>query len=170
MATDTARDLFIAGLENIHAIQRQARAMMEKVIDRLDNYPEARERLTAHLADKDNEMLRAQQILDRMGEKRSFAKDGAMSFMGGMTAAMTGAMDDDVLKSSMLTYGLANYEIAAYESLIVLGEAAGQSEAVPILKQSLSEEKAMAEWLHEHLKPTLEKYLELKAEGRDAAH
>src|SRR3569623_1862709 len=115
-ATEAARDLFDAGLQHIHAIQKDAKSMMEKVIDRLDNYPEARERLTAHLADKDNEMLRAQQILDRMGEKRSFAKDGAMSFMGGMTAAMTGAIDDDVLKSSMLTYGLANYEIAAYES------------------------------------------------------
>jgi ferritin-like metal-binding protein YciE len=169
-ATAAARELFVAGLQNIHAIQKDAKSMMTKVIDRLDNYPEARERLTAHLADKDNEMLRAEQILESMGEKRSFAKDGAMSFMGGVTAAMTGAMDDDVLKSSMLTYGLANYEIAAYESLIVLGEAAGQAEAVPILKQSLNEERAMAEWLHEHLKPTLKKYLDLKAQGRDAAH
>ena len=31
-------------------------------------------------------------------------------------------------------------------------------------------EKAMADWLHQHLKPTLEQYLELKGQGRDAAH
>ena len=81
-ATEAARDLFVAGLQNIHAIQKDARSMMTKVIDRLENYPEARERLVAHLTDKDNEMKRAEQILESMGEKASGAKDTAMSVMG----------------------------------------------------------------------------------------
>lgn len=169
-ATEAARDLFVAGLQNIHAIQKDAKSMMTKVIDRLENYPEAKERLVAHLTDKDNEMKRAEQILESMGEKASGAKDAAMSMMGSMTAAMTAPAEDDILKSSMLTYGLANYEIAAYESLIVLADRAGQADAAPILKESLQEEKAMAKWLHEHLKPTVEQYLELKGLGRDAAH
>ena len=36
-----ALKLFVAGLENIHAIQRDAKSMMLKLIDRLDNYPQA---------------------------------------------------------------------------------------------------------------------------------
>lgn len=143
---------------------------MLKVIDRLDHYPEAKQRLTAHLSDKDREMSRAEQILQRMGESPSGAKDSMFSMMGGATAMMTGAMGDDVLKSSMLTFGLANYEIALYESLIALAAPAGQPEAAPLLEQSLQEERAMADWLHQHLKPTVMRYVELSGSGRQAAH
>jgi ferritin-like metal-binding protein YciE len=91
--------------------------------------------------------------------------------MGGLTGAMTGTWVDDILKSSMVTFGLASYEICAYESMILLAQKAGQPQAVPLLKTCLSEEKAMAEWLHEHLAPTLERYLKLRSEkGHEAAH
>jgi ferritin-like metal-binding protein YciE len=165
-----ARQLFVSGLENIHAIQRDAKAMMLKLIDRLENYPEARERLKAHLGDKEREMDRAEKILADMGETSSGAKDTMFSAMGGMTGAMAGAWKDDILQSSMLTYGIASYEIALYEALIALAGPAGQPEAQGLLRESLSEERAMADWLHQHLKPTLERYLALSAEGRKAAH
>jgi ferritin-like metal-binding protein YciE len=94
-----------------------------------------------------------------------------MSMMGGITGAMTGTWIDDILKSSMVTYGLASYEICAYESMILLAEKADQPQAVSLLKICLLEEKAMAEWLHEHMAPTLERYVKLRSEkGREAAH
>lgn len=165
-----ARKLFVSGLENIHAIQRDAKSMMLKLIDRLEHYPQARQRLEAHLGDKEREMDRAETILTGMGETTSGAKDSVFSAMGGMTAAMTGGRNDDVLQSSMLTFGLANYEIALYESLITLAEPAGEPQAKGLLEASLSEEKAMADWLHENLRPTLHRYLELSAAGQTAAH
>ena len=167
---DAARKIFVAGLEDIHAIQRDAKSMMVKVIDRLDQYPEARERLMAHLGDKDREMARAEEILRRIGEKPSGAKDAMFSMMGGATAMLTGMAGDDILKSSMLTFALAEYEIALYESLLTLAEPAGAPEARPLLEQSLVEERNMADWLHEHLKPTVMRYVELKGSGRQAAH
>lgn len=165
-----ARKLFVSGLEDIHAIQRDAKSMMLKVIDRLDHYPEARNRLQAHLTDKDNEMARAERILADLGEKPSAAKDSLFSAMGGGTALMTGGLDDDVLKTSMLTFGIASYEIALYESLIALAEPSGCPQAEPLLRDSLGEERAMADWLRQNLKPTLERYLELRSSGRKAAH
>lgn len=173
MATvqEISRDLLASEARNLHAIQKNARAMMERVIDRLDDYPDARERLQAHMVDKDSEMRRLEQILGDIGEDPSALKDSAMAMMGAMSGAMTGGLEDDILKTSMATYGLASYEICAYEGMITLAEKAGQSQAVPLLKTCLEEEKAMAEWLHEHMAPTLERYLELRsAEGRDAAH
>jgi ferritin-like metal-binding protein YciE len=93
-----------------------------------------------------------------------------MSMMGGMTGAMTAGLEDDILKTSMVAYGLASYEICAYESMIALAEKSGRQDAVPLLQQCL-QEKAMAEWLHAHMASTLERYLELRArEGRAAAH
>src|SRR3569623_278079 len=71
----------------------------------------------------------------------------------------------------MLTYGLANYEIVAYEGMIALAQVAGLADAAKLLDTCLSEEKAMAKWLHEHMLPTLQRYLDLRVEvGKEAAH
>ena len=165
-----ARKLFVSGLENIHAIQRDAKSMMLKLIDRLEHYPEARARLQAHLSDKEREMDRAEKVLSDMGETASGTKDSMFSALGAMSGAMAGAWKDDILQSSMLTYGIASYEIALYESLIALAGPAGAPQAKGLLEESLSEERAMADWLHEHLKPTLDRYLQLTAEGKKVAH
>ncbi len=168
---DISRELLVNEARNLHAIQKNAKAMMKRVIDRLDDYPEAKQRLIAHLSDKENEMLRLEHILADLGQDPSSFKDSAMSAMGAMAGAMTGGLEDDILKSSMVTYGLASYEICAYEEMILLAGKADQPTAIPLLKACLSEEKAMAEWLHEHLAPTLERYLKLRNEkGHEAAH
>jgi ferritin-like metal-binding protein YciE len=167
---DISRDLLASEARNLHAIQKNAKSMMLKVIDRLDSYPDAKARLQAHLGDKDNEMHRLEQILSDLGEDASGAKDGVMSMMGAMTGLMTGGLEDDILKTSMATYGLANYEICAYEGMIQLAEKADLPAAVPLLQECLQEERAMADWLHEHMSPTLDRYLELRTQdGRAAA-
>lgn len=168
---EIARDLLASEARNLHAIQKNAKAMMERVIDRLDDYPDAKIRLRSHLADKDNEMRRLEEILADMGQDPSSLKDSAMTAMGGLTGLMTGGLEDDILKTSMATYGLAEYEICAYEGMIALAEKAEETRAVPLIKSCLEDEKAMAEWLHAHMLPTLERYLDLRSQkGRDAAH
>ena len=169
---DIAREMLANEARNLHAIQKNAHAMMVKVIDRLDSYPDAKARLEAHLTDKTNEMARLKDILASMGEDLSGFKDGTMSAMGGVTAMMTSGLDDDILKTSMLTYGLANYEIVAYEGMIQLAKEAGIPDAVAPLEKCLADEKAMADWLHEHMAPTLLHYLEVRerAGAKAAAH
>ena len=166
-----AREMLANEARNLHAIQKNAMSMMLRVIDRLDHYPDAKARLQAHLADKDNEMSRLEQILVSLGDDPSGFKDSTMSAMGGATAMLTSGLDDDILKTSMLTYGLANYEIVAYEGMIALAQVAGLADAGKLLDTCLSEEKAMAKWLHEHMLPTLQRYLDLRVEvGKEAAH
>jgi ferritin-like metal-binding protein YciE len=173
MATvqDISRELLVSDARTLHAVQKNAKAMMVKVIDRLDDYPEAKQRLKAHLTDKDNEMKRLEQILNELGQDASSMQDATMSMMGGITGAMTGGLEDDILQTSMMTYGLASYEICAYEGMIALAEKAGEMRAVPLLKTCLDEERAMADWLHQHMPGTLDRYLELRSDkGRKAAH
>ncbi len=168
---EIARDLLASEARNLHAIQKNAKAMMERVIDRLDDYPEAKIRLREHLVDKDNEMQRLEAILGSIGQDASSLKDGAMEAMGGLTGMMTAGLEDDILKTSMATYGLAQYEICAYEGMIALAQKAAVPSATPLLKSCLEDERAMADWLHAHMLPTLERYLELRSEkGREAAH
>jgi ferritin-like metal-binding protein YciE len=166
-----SRELLANDARTLHGVQKNAKAMMKRVIDRLDDYPEAKQRLVAHLKDKDNEMRRLEQILYDMGESASPVKDATMSMMGSMTGAMTAGLEDDIIQTSMVTFGLASYEICAYEGMISLAEKAGENRAVPLLRTCLEEERAMAQWLHEHMAPTLERYLELRSlKGREAAH
>jgi ferritin-like metal-binding protein YciE len=155
---------------NLHAIQKNARSMMLRVIDRLDHYPEAKARLEAHLGDKDAEMRNLERLLESEGESASGTKDALMSGMGGMTAMMTGTLDDDIIRTSLLTFGLAQYEVAAYEGMILLAKRAGKADQVALVEDCLTREKAMAEWLRTHMAPTLERFLELSEREVEAAH
>jgi ferritin-like metal-binding protein YciE len=74
------------------------------------------------------------------------------------------------VKEQLADFAFETWEIAAYNSLIALAGRAGQRPAVAILRPTLAEEEAMAKWLSEHLAPTTEKYVTLRAEGRTARH
>ena len=39
----------------------------------------------------------------------------------------------------------------------------------PLLQQCLDEERAMADWLRDHMSPTLERYLALRSAGGEQA-
>ncbi|MER9963312.1 ferritin-like domain-containing protein [Mesorhizobium sp. M0045] len=53
------------------------------------------------------------------------------------------------LDARIACFCIENYEIAAYNSLLVLAEAGGFQDPERVLKQNLSEEEAMANWLKE---------------------
>jgi ferritin-like metal-binding protein YciE len=48
-ATDTVRDHYVAGLRNQHAVEHQARELLERQIGRLEHYPDMVERMRQHL-------------------------------------------------------------------------------------------------------------------------
>ena len=43
----TAREIFVVGLRNAHAMETQARELMERQSERLDEYPEVKAKVTA---------------------------------------------------------------------------------------------------------------------------
>jgi ferritin-like metal-binding protein YciE len=57
-AHDGTRDLFIIGLKNAHAMERQAQEMLERQIDRMDKYPEIRAKLRDHLGETKEQLKR----------------------------------------------------------------------------------------------------------------
>ena len=60
--------------------------------------------------------------------------------------------------------------VAAYQGLLIVAEVAGQHAHPPsgLLRQSLKEEQAMAQWIEDHLKPTMLRYVERYAAGDTA--
>jgi ferritin-like metal-binding protein YciE len=144
---NTARDLFVVGLRNAHAMEVQARELMERQSERLDDYPEVKSKISAHLVETKEQLRRLEQCLEACGESSSSFKDSAQSFMANMQAMMHSAAGDEILKNTFANEAFENFEIAAYKSLLALCGAAGVAAAKAPLELSLKEEQRMASWI-----------------------
>src|SRR5258707_15758614 len=79
-----ARDIFIVGLRNAHAMETQAQELMERQSERLTDYPEVRARVQAHLRETEGQLNRIEQCLSSFGDSPSTIKDTTQSLMGNL--------------------------------------------------------------------------------------
>jgi ferritin-like metal-binding protein YciE len=165
---DTARDVYIVGLRNQHAIENQAVELLERQIGRLENYPEMADRMRQHLEESKQQATRIEDLLASLNTSHSTLKDMVTSFMGNVAALGHASASDEVIKNTFANYAFEHYEIAAYQSLLVVADLAGQQASASVLQQSLKEEQAMAQWIEDHLKPTMLRYVERYAAGETA--
>lgn len=154
-----AQEIFVVGLRNAHAMETQARELMERQSERLSDYPEVKARLQTHLRETDSQLRRLEQCLSSIGETTSAAKDTAQSLLGNMTAISHSMASDEILKNMFANNAFENYEIAAYKSLLAVCGPAGTDTAVTLLEQSLKEEEAMASWLDQNVAKVTLAYL-----------
>jgi len=166
--TDTARDVYITGLRNQHAIENQAVELLERQIGRLENYPEMANRMRQHLDESKQQAVRIEELLAGLNTSHSTLKDMVTSFMGNIAALGHAVASDEVVKNTFANYAFEHYEIAAYQGLLVVAEAAGQQGSASVLQQSLKEEQAMAQWIEDQLKPTMLRYVGRYAAGDTA--
>jgi len=146
-----ARDIFIDGLRNAHAMETQARELMERQSERLTDYPEVKSRVQTHLHETEGQLQRLEQCLSSLGESTSTMKDTAQSFMGNMMALGHSMAGDEILKNTFANNAFEHFEIAAYKSLLTLCGPAGADNARSLLEQSLKEEEAMASWVDQNV-------------------
>ena len=153
----TAREIFVVGLRNAHAMETQARELMERQSERLDAYPEVKAKVTAHLQETNAQLQRLDQCLDACGESASTLKDTTQSIAGNAMAVAHSMAGDEILKNTFANNAFEHFEIAAYKSLLALCSAAGMETARPLLEASLKEEERMAAWINANVeKVTLE--------------
>ncbi|CCD94868.1 conserved hypothetical protein [Bradyrhizobium sp. ORS 375] len=145
--SNKARDIFILGLRNAHAMEVQARELMERQSERMDDYPEVKAKLQTHLQETNEQLKRLEQCLSACGESSSTLKDTMQSGMANLMAMGHAMSGDEILKNTFANNAFENFEIAAYKSLLALCGAAGVEEARGPLQQSLQEEERMAEWV-----------------------
>lgn len=166
-SSSAARDVFITGLKNVHAIEVQASQIGGRQVERLENYPALRARLEQHMRETDAQMRRVEQVLRQMGDSPSALKDAVTGFMGNMAALAHAPAGDEVLKNLFADYAFESYEIASYRSLIAMAEEV-MPDAVPALRESLSEEESMSSWLGEHIEDITRQYTARTAMGQKA--
>jgi ferritin-like metal-binding protein YciE len=167
-SSETVRNIFITGLQNAHALEKEAVQLMSRQIERLENYPEMKRILQQHTAETEGQIRRLDEMLHDFGEDRSLLKDFANQVMGNMAAMAHVPMADEILKDTFANHAFENFEIAAYKSLIAMAEAAGFSRFVPGLQETLREEQKTAQLIHDQIEPITRKYLEREAQGLKA--
>jgi ferritin-like metal-binding protein YciE len=164
---DSVREVFVVGLRNAHAMEVQARELMERQIERTSDYPTVQAKLREHLRETEAQLKRLEQCLDACGESTSTLKDTAQSIAANLMAMTHAMAGDEILKNTFANNGFENFEIAAYKSLLALADLAGVPQAKSALQQSLKEEQAMAKWVEENVEKVTADYL--KHEGIKAA-
>lgn len=168
-ADETPHSLFVVGLRNAHAMEKEAMALMERQIDGIETYPEMKAKLEVHLEETRGQHERLDRILESLGEDRSAFKDVVMNLSGNLSALTASMADDAILKTTFANFAFENFETAAYRSLIKMAELDNQPAAVPLLEQSLEEEMAMARWIDEHVGDVTARYVKLSHGGTDAS-
>lgn len=169
-SSHSLRPTFVTGLQNAHAVEQQALALIDRQLDRLTSYPEVADRLRLHRVETQQQIARLDEILRSLGESRSSLKDMALNLMGNFAALSHVMAPDEILKNSFVNFAFENFEIASYRSLLALAEAGSFSPATSLLEATLKEEQAMAAWVEESIPMLTLKYVGLREEGRMASH
>jgi ferritin-like metal-binding protein YciE len=159
------KEIFVTGLRNAHAMETQAREIMERQSERLTDYPDVQAKVKSHLAETVGQMKRLEECLATFDESTSSLKDTAQSFMGNMAAMAHAAADDEILKNTFANNAFENYEIAAYTSLLAMCGPAGADNCKAALEANLREEEAMADWIRANVAKVTAVYLQRHAKA-----
>ena len=167
-SNDEVRSIFITGVKNAHALEKEAIQILERQLERLANYPEMETLVRRHLEESRQHEQRIDDVLDGLGEDRSVLKDLATQFMGNMAAIAHVPMPDEILKNTFANHAFENFEVASYKSLITMAEVAGESRFLTALQQNLREDEQAAQMIKDMVEPITRKYLERAARGEKA--
>src|ERR1700750_1248524 len=97
---ETAREVFVTGLRNQHAIENQAIELLERQVGRLENYPEMVDRMRQHLEESRQQATRIEELLAGLNSSHSTLKDMVTSFMGNVAALGHASASDEVVKNT----------------------------------------------------------------------
>ena len=165
-----ARAIYITALKNTHALELQALQIMERQVERLENYPDMEAALRRHIKETHGQRDRLEEALASLSESPSALKEGFLGFVGNMMALGHVPAQDEILKNAFANQAFENFEIAAYTSLLTIGEAAGQAAHQAAFTLSLREEEGMAKAVADLVAPTTKRYLERTLRGETASH
>jgi ferritin-like metal-binding protein YciE len=130
--------------------------------------PEIRSRLEQHVKETETQIERLGQAFSAIGEKAKAEKcEAAIGLREEHDSFKSEEKPSSpILQAFDLGSGLRveHYEIAAYRSAIAVAKVLGENECAAILKDSLTEEEAMANFLEQNASRALRK---LKAEAQE---
>ncbi|WP_431033534.1 ferritin-like domain-containing protein [Pseudomonas yamanorum] len=162
----TPQKNLIEWLRDAHAMEQQAEKMLKAQSERLEHYPDLKDRIDQHIEETLGQQKLIHDCLVRLGDSSSMLKDLTGKVMAFGQAIGGSLMSDEVVKGAMAGYVFENVEIATYTTLIAAAEAAGDKETQRACELILPQEQAMADWLLENL-PDITKAFLIRSENPD---
>ncbi|MDP4025343.1 DUF892 family protein [Methylobacterium sp. NEAU 140] len=134
MTTDI-QEIYATALRNTRVAELQGVHTMTTVLKGLEHYPDYERVTRQHLDATHGQIARLDAALKAVGESSSTLKDTVTSVAGLVSGAAHAVAGDETLKNLYAAYAYQHEQIAAYRSLGVIAEAAGQSAQVPEVPQ-----------------------------------
>lgn len=166
--SETVHDFLIAGLRDAHAMESQAVSFTKLQVDRLEHYPQLKQRIAQHLRETEAQRDRLAECLESLGSGPTAWKDVPMKLGINIQAMIHSMANDEVVKNSLVSYAFENFEASAYIALIETARLAGDAKVETVCRQNLEEEEKMAAWLKESLPTLINKYLARSSAGVQA--
>lgn len=166
--TEDIKAIYATALRNTRTLEKQGLGQIERQLSGLEHYPAYAAALHFHVKTTKEQLAGLDTALDAIGEKPSTLKEtvtGLAGTVGALGHAMAG---DETLKNLFAGYAFQYDQIAAYRSLIVIAEAAGQSAQVPHFKSAIEEETKAAERIAALIEPVTKTYLARATAGAKA--
>lgn len=155
------RDALVTGLQNAHAVTTQAVQTLEGQLSRHEHYPDLIAALQRHHDAAQTQAARLETLLSTLGEAPSGFKEGVLSFIGSASSVAHAPTEDEALKNTFAGFAFKHYEVAMYDSLIVMAERAGNVDTT-LLRENLAEVEALAAELRPLIKSVTAQYLNLE--------
>jgi ferritin-like metal-binding protein YciE len=131
-------------LEDAHAIEVQARTLLEKAIE-LGGDPQLERAYREHLEQTRGHVATIEALLEQRGESPSKLKDAALKTGALNWGAFFAAQAETPGKLAAFAYAFEHLEIGAYEHLRRIARAAGDEQVASAAEQILTEERAAAQ-------------------------
>lgn len=160
------RETLLAWLRDAHAMERATIDNLQRQIDRVGDYPQLEAKLKEHLGQSRDQLRRVEDCLHRLGADPSTVKDVTTRLTGIAQTWLAGIASDEIVKNCMATYAFENFEVAAYRALATAARDSGEYDVERVCEEILEEERAMADWLRQHLPEITRQYLQQEATAR----
>ena len=177
-ATNIAPEIKDKLVEHLNEMLSAENAAVDRLDSRIQEclLPEGKEQLQHHQNETRAHQERLRQIITDLGGSPTDSKadlptlrlptgmmakktltDVAKSITGGGGGDKNPMQEELELMRTKEDYGIEHVEIIAYKTLIQLCERLGVRNAIPLLEQSMQEEKSMANWIETNIPITFDK-------------
>jgi ferritin-like metal-binding protein YciE len=149
MAVKTIEELFIHELSDIYSAEKQLTRALPKLA-RASSEPKLAQAFESHLEETNGQVERIDKIVDMLDLRLKRIKCVAMEGLVEEGKEVIDSVEKGPLRDAALIAGaqkVEHYEIAAYGTLAALAKELGYDDALPLIMDTLKEEKSADEKL-----------------------
>jgi ferritin-like metal-binding protein YciE len=144
-------DLFLHTLKDVYHAEKQVLRALPKMAKKVGS-PELKEAFETHRTETEGQIERLEKIFEMLGKRAQGKPCAAMEgLVEESKEAMEEIEDKQVLDAALLSDAQAveHYEITRYGTMIAWANQLGMKDAVPLLEETLAEEKKTDELLNQ---------------------